>query len=49
MDQEDIAANELSVEKGLRILSSYTVRGRKAILITEADRSTTTFLFSSEY
>lgn len=49
MDPEDIAENELSVEKGFRIFSAYTVRGRKVWLITEADRSWTTFLFPCEY
>jgi len=49
MDSEDILENELSVEKGFRVFSAYTVRGRKIWVITEADRSYTTFLFPSDY
>ncbi len=49
MDPEDIAENELSVKKGYRVFSVYTVRGRKIWIITEADRSCTTFLFPSDY
>lgn len=46
---EDAQENEFSVEKGFRILSSYTVNGSKVWVITEADRSSTTVLYSSEY
>ncbi len=49
MDSEDISENEISIEKGFRVMSAYTVRGRKIWIITEADRSHTTFLFPSEY
>ena len=42
--------NELSVEKGFRILSAYTLTaGVKIWIITEADRSVTTLLLPSEY
>ena len=47
---EDAAENELSVEKGFRILSAYTLStGIKVWVITEADRSATTILLPSEY
>lgn len=48
--EEDKAENELSVAQGFRILSAYTLTtGEKIWLITEADRSATTFLLPSEY
>lgn len=47
---EDKKENELSVEKGFRILSSYELAtGEKVWLITEADRSATTILRPDEY
>lgn len=47
---EDAQENELSVREGFRILSSYTLHtGERIWLITEADRSATTFLLPSEY
>ena len=47
---EDAQENELSVEQGFRILSAYTLTtGVKIWLITEADRSASTFLLPSEY
>ena len=47
---EDIAENELSVERGFRILSSYELdSGAKVWVITEADRSATTILLPEEY
>jgi hypothetical protein len=46
---EDAQENELSIEHGYRILSSYDHEGTKIWLITEADRSVTTFLLPSEY
>ena len=49
MDSDDISENEISVEKGFRVLSAYTVRSRKIWIITEANRSCTTFLFPSDY
>ena len=49
MDPEDIVENEISVEKGFRVLSAYTIRARKIWVITESDRAHTTFLFPSEY
>ncbi len=47
---EDAKENELSVKQGFRILSSYKLKtGVKIWVITEADRSATTFLLPSEY
>lgn len=47
---EDVRENEYSLEHGLRIFSSYRLTsGEKLWLITEADRSVTTFLLPSEY
>ena len=50
LDQHDIKENNLSVKQGYRILSSYHLKdGMKFWIITEADRSSTTFLLPSEY
>ena len=48
---EDARENELSVLRGLRILSSYRVGegGEKVWIITEADRSSTCILLPEEY
>ena len=47
---EDKEENELSVDEELRILSAYHLKdGTKIWIITEADRSSTCFLLSSEY
>jgi hypothetical protein len=47
---EDRKENELSVEQGFRILSAYKLEtGVKVWVITEADRSATTFLLPEEY
>lgn len=46
---EDAAANQASIELGTRILSSYKVASEVVWVITEADRSSTTLLFPSEY
>jgi len=48
--EEDRAANEFSLENGLRLFSVYhLVDGTKIWIITEADRSVTTILLPSEY
>jgi hypothetical protein len=49
--EADRRENELSVKQGLRILSAYQLprTGVKLWIITEADRSVTTFLLPSEY
>ena len=50
LDENDVRENELSVEHGWRILSWYRLRtGVKFWVITEADRSATTFLLPAEY
>ena len=50
LDEEDRRENELSVARGFRLLSSYTLSsGEKLWIITEADRSSTTLLLPSEY
>jgi len=50
LDAEDKAENDFSVARRLRILSAYTLAdGTKVWLITEADRSATTFLLPDEY
>src|SRR5712692_312127 len=50
VDPVDRRENELSVIHGFRILSSYTTsKGTRFWIITEADRSVTTFLLPEEY
>lgn len=50
MTEEDKAENEFSVDKELRIFSSYRISDdEKVWIITEADRSVTTLLLPSEY
>jgi hypothetical protein len=50
LDEHDQRENAFSVKQGLRILSAYTLEtGVKLWLITEADRSVTTFLLPEEY
>lgn len=47
--EEDKKLNDLAVVQGDRLLSSYDVKGTKVWIITEADRSVTTFLLPEEY
>ena len=48
--EEDKEENDFSVERQLRILSAYVLpTGVEVWVITEADRSATTFLLPSEY
>jgi len=48
--EEDRRENEFSLERGLRLFSSYrTNAGTKLYVITEADRSVTTILLPEEY
>lgn len=50
LSEEDKQENELSLREGFRILSAYTLsNGTKIWVISEADRSATTFLLPSEY
>ena len=46
---DDWQENDLSVEHGWRVLSSYVVRDSRIWVLTEADRMTTTVLLPSEY
>jgi hypothetical protein len=50
LDENDVRENELSLQRGWRIFSCYRLNtGVKFWIITEADRSVTTFLLPSEY
>lgn len=50
LTDEDKAENELSVREDFRIFSAYVLpTGVKVWVITEADRSATTFLLPEEY
>ena len=50
LPKEDKDENQLSLNKGFRLLSSYrTTAGDKLWVITEADRSHTTLLLPEEY
>ena len=49
LDDEDKAENDFSIEHGFRILSAYNTPSGRLWIITEADRSVTTFLLPSEY
>lgn len=47
---QDLRANELALQRGYRLLSSYTLaKGVRIWVITEADRAATTLLLPSEY
>jgi len=50
VSEEDKRENEYAVQHGFRILSAYTTSASDRIwLLTEADRSATTFLLPDEY
>lgn len=50
LDAHDIAENQLSLQRGFRLLSAYTLTdGTRIWIITEADRSVTTLLLPEEY
>jgi hypothetical protein len=50
LPEEDVAENELSLERGYRLFSAYKFEsGHKFYVITEWDRSVTTVLLPSEY
>ena len=49
VNDEEAAANRHAIRTGLRILSAYDVAGGRLRIITEADRSATTFLLPDEY
>lgn len=46
---EDKQTNEEALTMGYRLLSAYTVCGKKVWIITESDRKTTTILLPEEY
>jgi hypothetical protein len=47
--EEDKALNDEALKDGSRVLSSYDIGGTTLWIITEADRSVTTFLLPEEY
>ena len=50
LDAEDLAANELALAKGGRLLSAFRASdGKKFWIITEWDRSATTVLLPEDY
>ena len=50
LDEHDRQENEFSLRKGFRLLSAYRLSDdTKFWVITEADRSATTFLLPEEY
>lgn len=50
VDEHDRKENELSLDNGFRLLSVYhAADGTKFWIITEADRSATTFLLPEDY
>lgn len=50
IDPDDVIVNELSLQRGFRLLSSYRLSSGVTVwCITEADRSATTFLLPEEY
>lgn len=49
MSEDDQEANRHGVLEGSRVFSAYSVCGVKVWIITEADRSATTFLLPDEY
>jgi hypothetical protein len=50
LDENDVRENEVSLQHGWRILSCYRLStGVKFWVLTEADRSATTFLLPSDY
>ncbi|RJQ55255.1 MAG: hypothetical protein C4521_02810 [Actinobacteria bacterium] len=50
VDEEDWRENDYAAKHNFRILSAYTLKtGVRVWIITEADRSATTFLLPEEY
>jgi len=49
LEEEDKRENEFSLRNGFRILSAYNTQSGRLWIITEADRSATTFLLPEEY
>jgi len=46
---EDVEQNRLSIQHAMRVLSAYEIGKDRIYIITEADRSVTTMLLTSEY
>lgn len=50
IEDEDIAVNALALDQGGQLFSAYQIEAETTIwIITEADRSVTTFLLPEEY
>jgi hypothetical protein len=49
VEEADVAVNDSAVQDGGRILSIYLIDGRRLFVLTEADRSCTTFVLDEEY
>lgn len=49
LGKEDKQANVDAIRYGNRVLSKYTTKGQSFYVITEADRSSTTILLTSDY
>ena len=49
LDKTDLAANERALKSGSRLMSVYTLNNERLYVITESDRSVTTFLLPEEY
>jgi hypothetical protein len=49
LDPHDIKVNDQAVKNGGRIMSSYNIGISKIWVITERDRSVTTFLLPEDY
>lgn len=49
MPNDDKALNDAAIENGERLVSKYTYKDEEFYIITEADRSVTTVLLTSEY
>ncbi len=50
LDTEDLDANHRALNDGARLLSAYVLpTGERVWIITEADRSATTFLLPADY
>lgn len=49
MNEVSRKENEIALDRGDRILSSYFVQGERVWIITEYDRSSTTILLPDEY
>jgi len=49
LDEHDRGENDFALKNGFRLLSAYNTPRGKVWIITEYDRSVTTFLLPSEY